>query len=66
MTKGSLMGSKFDATVSGVNIVLKVVVSLIWGAGMVGGFATGFWIVGVIAACYLAYLWFFGGRWLIY
>ena len=60
------MGAKLDAVGRGASIVGRVLVSLLWAAGGVIGVISGAPLVGVVAAAYLAYLWLFGGRWLIY
>jgi hypothetical protein len=56
----------FDKLNTGVNVVLRLFTTLLWGAIAVAGFATGVWYVGVLAIAYLGYIWLLGGRWLIY
>lgn len=58
--------STSDKVLSGVSIVAKVLVSMLWLAITIGGFAAGAPLVGAIGIVYLVYLWFFGGRWLLY
>jgi hypothetical protein len=58
--------SRLDKVAAGASLVARVLVSLLWGAGGVVCFASGAWPAGLIAIAYLAYLWLFGGRWLIY
>jgi hypothetical protein len=60
------MGRKMDVATRGVNVTVKVFVSALWAAAGIAGFATGLWWFGLLAIAYLVYLWFFGGRWLIY
>jgi hypothetical protein len=60
------MGRKTDAVVNGVNLTMKIITSLIWVAGGIGAFVYGAPLLGIVAVLYLAYLWVFGGRWLIY
>lgn len=60
------MASKWDTVANGVNLTAKIVVSVLWAAGAIAGFALGQPIIGIVATLYLVYLWVFGGRWLIY
>jgi len=50
----------------GASMFVKVLTTALWGAIGVGGFATGVWWIGLLAIAYLAYIWVWGGRWLIY
>jgi hypothetical protein len=60
------MGRKADAVVKGVNVTAKILVSLLWVAVCIVGFAAGQPLVGIFALLYLIYLWVLNGRWLIY
>lgn len=56
----------FDAVGRGAAVVSRVLVSLLWGAGVVGCFAIGQPLLALAGIAYLAYLWVWRGRWLIY
>ena len=60
------MGRKWDAAESAMSVTAKLLVSLLWVALCIVGFASGVWELGLVAIAYLAYLWLFGGRWLFY
>lgn len=60
------MGDKADAVVNGVNMTMKVITTLLWGAFGIAAFSLGHVWLGIVAVLYLVYLWVFGGRWLIY
>lgn len=60
------MGKIANGVATGVNVVAKLLVTALWVAVAIAGFATGAWPIGLLAIAYLIYLWVFSGRWLIY
>lgn len=68
-TTGQKISKGVDVVATGVSIVARVIVSLLWAAVGVAVLLTGaheMWWVPLVCAAYLAYLWIFRGRWLIY
>jgi hypothetical protein len=66
MTEAPKGPSAVDRIGQGVSFVAKLFTTVLWGFAVVGGFAIGSPLVSVVAIAYLAYIWLFGGRWLIY
>ncbi|WP_024285977.1 hypothetical protein [Cellulomonas sp. KRMCY2] len=60
------IGTGLDVVGRGAAMVSRVLVSLLWGAGVVGCFAIGQPLLALAGIAYLAYLWVWRGRWLIY
>jgi NADH:ubiquinone oxidoreductase subunit 6 (subunit J) len=60
------MGQKMDVAARGGRFALRVLVSALWAAAGVVAVAAGEPLAVVLVVIYLAYLWVFGGRWLIY
>jgi hypothetical protein len=58
--------STSDKVFSGISIFAKFMVSMIWLALTILGFAAGVPLLGIFGIAYLVYLWIFRGRWLIY
>ena len=58
--------STIDVVGHGISIVAKLMITGLWFALIVLGFEAGVPWLGVMGIAYLAYLWLFGGRWLIY
>jgi hypothetical protein len=45
---------------------MKVLVSALWVAAGVFAVAEGLWVALLVIVAYLAYLWLFDGKWLLY
>ena len=58
--------SAWDTVGHGISMVAKLISTGFWFALIVLGFTAGVPLLGVLGIAYLAYLWLFGGRWLIY
>ena len=58
--------SAWDTVGHGITVVVKLIVTVLWLGFIVLGFTAGVPWLGVIGIAYLAYLWLFGGRWVIY
>lgn len=60
------MGKKLNAVATGVSVTAKIVVSAFWILVGIVAVTAGAWWVILIVLAYLAYLWLFSGRILIY
>lgn len=60
------MSDNWEKATYAIGMFSKVMVSLLWVVGGLIAVSLGIWQALFIVIPYLAYLWVFGGRWLIY